>query len=229
MGTALNYSVFKKVLFPKVEELKVNSDFLLKKIIAFNLDQNKLLSDLSFSVFDFETTGLKTNKDKIIEIGAIKINMSDFNSYTSFETLVDPKIPFAKTNVSSSITGITEDMLKGQPDITEVLPKFLDFITGTVLIAHNAEFDFAFLKAACNECGYELESWPCYCTLKMARTLHPELESKSLDSLAKMYELTFDARHRSVGDALVTKDVLINFLKEGNYNTLADILNFKVV
>ena len=109
------------------------------------------------------------------------------------------------------------------------LPKHWDFITGSVLIAHNAEFDFAFLKASCSECGYELESWPCYCTLKMARTLHPELESKSLDSLANMYELTFDARHRSVGDALVTKDVLIKFLKEGNYNTLDNLANFKVV
>lgn len=230
MGVEFNYSVFKKVLFPKIEELKTNTDFLLKKIISFKLDETKKLEDLSFSIFDFETTGLKTGKDKIIEIGVVKITLGSSGSKDeSFETLIDPKIPFSKTNISSSITGISEDMLQGQPTIEEILPKFLDFISGSVLIAHNAEFDFAFLKAACLDCGYELVSWPCYCTLKMARVLHPELESKSLDHLANLYGLSFDARHRSLGDVLVTKDVMLNFFKEAGFLTLADLSNFKVV
>jgi DNA polymerase III epsilon subunit-like protein len=102
-------------------------------------------------------------------------------------------------------------MLTGQPELQEVLPEFLKFIDGSLMAAHNAEFDFMMLKAAALRMGYEVDL-PCFCTLKMARTLLPTLENRKLDTLAQHYNLTFGSRHRSMGDVRVTSEVLRNLV-----------------
>ena len=112
-----------------------------------------------------------------------------------------------------TLTGITQEMLQGQPQMGAVLPEFLRFIEGSILVAHNAEFDMGMLKAACSRQGLELE-WPCFCTLKMAREMLADLENKKLDTLAAHYGLSFESRHRAIGDIKVTVGVLAGLLRQ---------------
>ena len=113
-------------------------------------------------------------------------------------TLIEVDTPIPE--VVQKITGITPDMLVGQPRIESFLPKLYKFIEGSVLIAHNAEFDMSFLSAESGRLGFDI-NWPCFCTLKMARDLLSDLPKKNLDTLAEHYNLSFEARHRSIGDA----------------------------
>ena len=108
----------------------------------------------------------------------------------------------------------------------DVIDKFLQFIKGSVLIAHNAEFDASFLRAACDKHQWDFHS-PIYCTLKMARELLPNLERRTLDALAEHYGLSFSSRHRSIGDAEVTAQVFANMLNL-NSITLHDLETWRV-
>lgn len=209
--TLLQNSMFYDILFPSEDEDGSQGQLFLQKVLRYHPAIETLVSDQTMIIFDFETTGLDTLRDRIIEIGAIKF--MDGKRVADFSTLVKPDIPLPE--VASKITGITSEMLEGQPSIEQVLPDFLQFIDHSFLVAHNAEFDMAFLRSACQRLGYQIE-YPCFCTLKMARQLLPDLESKNLDTLAKHYGLTFAARHRSIGDCEVTGAVLQALLgKEG--------------
>lgn len=207
----LDLSVFHSVFYPprSVEEKSEKSEFLLRRPIRFSLDAKASFRDYPLVIFDFETTGLDMNRDRIIEVGAIKY--VDMEAVEEYATLVATDSPLPA--VVERISGITQDMLEGKPRLPEVLPSFLKFIKGSILVAHNAPFDMAFLKKECQRQGIDLE-WPTFCTLKMAREFLPQLDSKGLDSLAKHYGLHFEARHRSIGDVKVTHSVLKNFLME---------------
>ena len=124
-------------------------------------------------VFDFETTGLDPSYDKIIEIGAIKI--CGDKTLAEFESLVRTESPIS--SVVERITGINDQMLENQPKIEELLPRFLEFIKGSIIVAHNAAFDVAFLKAEAFRQGIELD-WSAFCTLKLARNLLQSLIQK---------------------------------------------------
>jgi DNA polymerase III epsilon subunit family exonuclease len=210
LNELLHYSLFYEVLFPDIEGLAAENDsqeFALSKVIRFKPKIDLDLRRDSIVVFDFETTGLDARDDRIIEIGAVRlVNMEPV---AEFSTLINPEMELPE--IVRSITGITEKMLEGQPTIGEKFTEFLTFLEGSVLIAHNAEFDMGFLTAAAARLGYQID-WPCLCTLKFARTLLNHLESKSLDALAAHYQLSFEARHRSIGDVKVTSSVLKNML-----------------
>ncbi len=213
--TTLDYSVFQSVFFPfeaEAEEQKVQ-DLVLRRAIRFRIDAQSIFRKYPIVVFDFETTGLDANHDHIIEIGAQKL--VDLEVVDEFSTLISTKIPLP--DIVQRLTGISPEMLLGKPEIKDVLPRFLSFIEGAVLVAHNASFDMSFLKAECLRQGIELE-WPAFCTLKMAREFLAQLERKTLDSLANHYGLTFEARHRSIGDVKVTGTVLKELLSnEGSH------------
>ncbi len=213
MSELLQYTMFQRVLFPdqQVDSQADVAALVLNRVIRFQPLATTILADAPLVIFDFETTGLDAREDRIIEIGAQKIQ--DGKVVGEFSTLVKPDIPLPVA--STQITGITEEMLRDQPSIDKVLLEFLDFIQGSFLAAHNAEFDMSFLVIACQRLGYQL-NWPCFCTLKLARALLPELESKSLDALAGHFGLSFEARHRSIGDVKVTTAVLDRMLaREG--------------
>jgi DNA polymerase-3 subunit alpha (Gram-positive type) len=196
--TQLQNSMFFDILFPADEDdAQGNSQLFLQKVLRHQLAGDSIVRDSTLVIFDFETTGLDSLRDRIIEVGAIKYQNGE--RVADFSTLIKPDIPLP-------------DMLENQPTIEEVLPKFLQFIDHTLLVAHNAEFDMAFLKHACHRLGYQIE-WSCFCTLKLARQLLPDLESKNLDSLAQHYGLSFAARHRSIGDCEVTGAVLNSLLR----------------
>lgn len=206
----LAYTMFHDVLFPK-EDASNSGDMgelYLARVLRYLPQMTAALRDQTLVIFDFETTGLDSDRDRIIEIGGIKVVNGQI--VDEFSTLVDPEIPI--TSTITQITGITSEMLKGMPTIGDVLPGFLEFFKDAILVAHNAEFDLAFLKAAASRVGYQLQ-WPCFCTLKLARVLLPQLESKNLDTLAMHYGLQFEARHRSIGDCKVTSAVLQFLLK----------------
>lgn len=209
----LQNSMFYDILFPSDEDESYGSQgqLFLQKVLRFYPRPETELRSSSVVIFDFETTGLDSLRDRIIEVGAIKYQNG--RKVAEFSTLVQPDVPL--TEAASRITGITADMLEGQPSIEAIMPDFLQFLDKSILIAHNAEFDMSFLKAACQRLGYQIE-WPCFCTLKLSRQLLPDLESKNLDTLAKHFGFTFVARHRSIGDCEVTGGVLHALLdKEG--------------
>lgn len=206
----LIHSMFQNVLFPDKQNTGAGLAHLqLRKTFRFPLDPAVALSSLPWVVFDLETTGLNAKADQIIEIGAQKI--AENRVIAEISTLV--KCERALSPAVQKITGIKPEMLEGQPVIDEVLPKFLDFIQGSILVAHNAVFDHSFVVNACQKMNIELE-WPTLCTLKMARDLLPDLESKTLDSLAEHFGLTFESRHRSIGDVKVTVGVLQAMLED---------------
>ncbi len=226
--TLLQNSMFYDIIFPSDDDDGMSADgqLLLQKVLRYHPKPDLSLLDSPLVIFDFETTGLDAMRDRIIEIGAIKYHKGQ--KIAELGTLIKPEIPLPET--ASKITGITSEMLEGQPAIEEILPSFLQFIEHSVLIAHNAEFDMAFLKNACQRMGYQIE-WPCFCTLKLARQLLPDLESKNLDTLAKHFDLTFAARHRSIGDCEVTGAVLQRLLdSEGKHlRAWKDMQAFQVV
>ncbi len=206
MSTELGYSMFQDVLFPAEQIAAASADVAelkLRRLKRYVPEAELDLLTAPIVIFDLETTGLDANADRIIEVGAIK--MVGFEPVAEFSSLVCTDLEL--TDDIIKLTGITNEMLVGQPPIEDVLQRFVDFIDGGILVAHNAEFDLGMIRAAASRLGVDLE-WPCFCTLKMARELLPQLENKKLDTLAKHYELTFEARHRSIGDVKVTGGVL---------------------
>lgn len=223
----LPYSMFQDVFFPSDAQAGSSDDqaLSLRRSVAFSPHLNLHLEQISYVVFDLETTGLDPTSDRIIEIGAFKIK--DGKTTKVFDTLVDPECEISPE--AQKISGIDNTMVKNQPKIEAVLPKFFEFIQGGILVAHNAAFDMGFIKANANRMGIDF-TWPAFCTLKLARELLPDLERKNLDTLAAHYKLTFEARHRSIGDVKVTAAVLEQLMNsEGSYlRTWRDMEPFHV-
>lgn len=213
LPSTLARSMFHSVIYPEGSTLGVDSasgkdeSLTLRRLLRFVPAPTARIEETPIVVFDFETTGLDVNQDRIIEIGAEKL--IGFEVVDTFSTLITTRIEL--TQQIQQLTGITPEMLAGQPELEEVLPAFFKFIDGSLIAAHNAEFDFMMLKAAALRMGYEVDL-PCFCTLKMARTLLPTLENRKLDTLAQHYNLTFGSRHRSMGDVRVTSEVLKNLI-----------------
>ncbi|KIN88302.1 exonuclease domain-containing protein [Thauera sp. SWB20] len=184
---------------------------------------DRLLSELSYTVFDTETTGLNPSQgDEIIQIGATRILNGKLLRAESFEQLVDPERPLAPE--SAKIHGITSEMLRGQPTIDRVLPAFHAFSADTVLIAHNAAFDMRFLQLKEEQTGLRFDH-PVIDTLLLSAVVHPNQESHRLEAIAERLGLTIVGRHTALGDAIVTAEVflkLIPLLAEKGVRTLRD-------
>lgn len=177
------------------------------KQIAYNVKDQTI--DSSYVVFDIETTGLNKNVNHITEIGAVKVeNGVITDKWSSF---VNPGEPIP-TNIVS-LTGITDEMVADAPRIEEILPDFLEFCKGCVLVAHNAAFDIGFIKKAAGDCDIPFNF--CYAdTLMMSRCMHPELPNFKLDTLTKHYKVILENHHRAVDDARATADIFVCMLKE---------------
>ncbi|ENO88562.1 MAG TPA: exonuclease domain-containing protein [Thauera aminoaromatica] len=184
---------------------------------------DRLLSELSYTVFDTETTGLNPSQgDEIIQVGATRILNGKLLRAESFEQLVDPERPLAPE--SAKIHGITSEMLRGQPTIDKVLPAFHAFAADTVLIAHNAAFDMRFLQLKEEQTGLRFDH-PVIDTLLLSAVVHPNQESHRLEAIAERLGLTIVGRHTALGDAIVTAEVflkLIPLLAEKGIRTLRD-------
>lgn len=168
------------------------------------------LHDVTFAVLDLETTGLSPDSDRITEIGVVKAHGGEVLG--EFSTLVHPGRPVPPG--ITAVTGITDQMLAGQPRIQAVLPALLEFLRGTVLVAHNANFDTRFLAAALEREGYPPLRLPVVDTAAVARrVLRDEVRSCRLSELARHYRSPVAPEHRALPDARATIHVLYGLLE----------------
>jgi DNA polymerase-3 subunit epsilon len=164
------------------------------------------LTDVTFVVVDLETTGGSPAECGITEIGAVKVRGGELLG--EFGTLVDPGTPIPP--FITVLTGITEQMVMAAPRIDTVLPAFLEFARGCVLVAHNAPFDTGFLRAACAAGGYAWPGFPVVDTADLARRVltRDEVPNCKLGTLARFFRATTEPCHRALDDARATVDVL---------------------
>lgn len=168
------------------------------------------LAELSYTVFDTETTGLQpSDGDEIIQIGATRIVAAKLRRQESFEQLVDPQRTLPAAGVA--IHGIQPEQLRGQPTIATVLPAFHGFAQDTVLVAHNAAFDMRFLQLKEDSTGVRFEQ-PVLDTLLLSAVLHPQQESHGLEAIAERLGVPVLGRHTALGDAIVTAEVFLKML-----------------
>ncbi|MBE7087722.1 MAG: hypothetical protein E7369_05440 [Clostridiales bacterium] len=161
----------------------------------------------TFVVFDLETTGLDVMSNGITEIGAVKIMGGKI--VEQFTTLVKPDYPITSDN--QAITGISEDMVKNSPKIGAVIPDFMKFIEGAVLVAHNADFDTKFIKRFAGAEDYEIKN-KIIDTLEVARKVLPFLKKHDLHTLGEHFDIAFH-HHRALSDAYATAEVFIRLIK----------------
>ncbi len=178
------------------------------------------LSD-AFVVFDLETTGFHPGKNKIIEIGAVKVEAGKIT--TRFSSFVNPQVPISYE--IEKLTGINDEMVLHAPTIDAILPEFMDFCQGAVMVAHNADFDMSFIKANCQSLGLTCEK-TVLDTVALARFLLPQLNRFKLDTVAKALNVSLAHHHRAVDDAQCTAEIFVKFiamLKEQGVETLAQL------
>jgi DNA polymerase III subunit alpha, Gram-positive type len=168
------------------------------------------LNEATYIVFDIETTGLSVMNNKIIELAGVK--MQDGKVIEEFASFVNPheRIPYNITQ----LTQITDEMVKDAPEITEVLPKFLEFIGDSVLVAHNAKFDMGFIQEECKRQGFEPLNNPVLDTLEMARMLYPTLKNHRLNTLSDKFKVSLENHHRAIDDSKALGYILFHMIKE---------------
>ncbi|MFT3834693.1 MAG: DEDD exonuclease domain-containing protein [Micropruina sp.] len=179
-----------------------------------------------FCVVDLETTGGGAD-DRVTEIGAVKVAGGEVLG--EFQTLVNPATHIPP--LIAVLTGITDSMVAGAPALGSVLPSFLEFATGCVLVAHNAAFDVGFLRRACAEYGYPWPAPPVVDTVALARQalLRDEVRNHKLATLAQHFRAETVPNHRALTDARATVTVLHGLLERvGNLgvHTVEDLLEF---
>jgi DNA polymerase-3 subunit epsilon len=184
------------------------------------------LPELTYTVFDTETTGLAPGDgDKIIQIGATRIVAAKLRRSERFEQLVDPERSISPASIA--VHGLQPPMLAGQPRIGDVLPAFHAFAQDSVLVAHNAAFDMRFLRNEEAACGVRFEQ-PVLDTMLLAALVHPQQASHGLEAIAQRLGVPVLGRHTALGDAYVTAEVflkLIPLLRERGIHTLQQALD----
>ena len=191
-------------LIPGVEGYLTDED----QIVRCEEEDERPLST-PIIVLDFETTGLDTRSDRIIEIGAVKL--ADGRVTEDLSVLVNPG-ELLKPKITE-ITGITDQMLRDQPDIQATLPQLLDFIGDCPIAAHNADFDYHILQSELRRQGITRE-YTVIDTLTYARKLYPELKSHKLGQVCKRLGVSLKNAHRAVHDATATAHCLAQMLEE---------------
>lgn len=168
------------------------------------------LNRLTFVAFDTETTGLNpSDGDEIIQLGAIRGVNGKILYNETVDQLVDPQRHLPK--IATEITGITPEMLMGQPLIDPTLQQFHKFVDKAVLVAHNAAFDMRFLELREESSGVQFRN-PVLDTLLLSSIVHPNQETHSLDAIADRMNLTIVGRHTALGDAIVTAEIMVRLI-----------------
>ena len=190
--------------------------------VAVN-EKGQMLDD-TYVVFDLETTGFSPIKDKIIEIGAVKVERGKITE--RFSTFVNPKVPIPFQ--ITQLTSITDQMVMDAPDIETVLPKFLTFVGDAVLVAHNASFDVGFIE---QNCRYQdiIPDFTSVDTVAMARILLPTLSKFKLNVVANALHISLENHHRAVDDAGATAEIFVKFvemLRDQNVDSLRKLNQF---
>ncbi len=177
--------------------------------------------DTTYCVLDLETTGFSAATEKITEIGIMKLEGGKV--IDQFSCFVNPEKPISPRVVE--VTNITDDMVRDAETIDKVFPKMLDFINGSVLVAHNASFDVGFLKHNARVLGYEFD-FTYLDTLSLAQELFPDFKTYKLGRIAKNLGIKVEVAHRALDDVDTTVkmfNVMLEKLKERGAKTLEDI------
>ena len=177
--------------------------------------------DADYVVFDLETTGFSPETNRIIEIGAVKVQNGKI--VEKFSTFVNPQVPIPFR--IEQLTSINDSMVIDAPVIADILPEFMKFCEGCVMVAHNADFDMSFIKKNCQRLDI-----PCKPTIvdtvALARVLLPNLNRFKLDTVAKALGVSLENHHRAVDDAGCTAEIFVKFiemLRERGMSTLDEV------
>lgn len=169
------------------------------------------LASLSYVVVDVETTGGRSGAgDRVTEVAAVVVR--DGGITEVFETLVNPERSIPP--YISQLTNITWEMVRDKPTFREICPDLLRVMRGHVFVAHNAGFDWRFLTSEVERATGERLDGPTLCTVRLARKLLPQLPRRSLDWVARHYNVDIGNRHRAGGDAVATAQVLLGLLRD---------------
>ncbi|BDR56313.1 PolC-type DNA polymerase III [Xylocopilactobacillus apis] len=184
---------------------------------------NESISDVSFVVFDIETTGLSVEYSEIIEIGAVKFsNGRKVGEFQEFINIGKPLKEFTK-----ELTSITDENIKSGKLNQEVITDFHKFIDGSVLVGHNVKFDWGFINKNFERLGLSKVDRPVIDTMGLGRFLYPELSNVRLETLAKRVGISLTHHHRAIDDAEGTYDIFFRMLntykKTYDLNTLDDL------
>lgn len=201
--------------------LRLNEDTL--ELIETNFER-RAFAETDFVVFDLETTGAKTPPCRVTEIGAYRVK--DGKITEEFQTLVNPETPIPP--FITSLTGISDRMVKNAPKFRDVAADFLNFIGNSVLVAHNAHFDMRFLN---HEIGRVYENYrmanPSMCTVRLSRRLISDIENHRLNTLANYYSISLVNHHRASDDAYATAHIFINLLAKLQAQGVRDLASAK--
>lgn len=172
---------------------------------------SRLLKDLDFVVVDVEATGAKMPPNRLIELGAYRIRGGKI--VDKFLSLVNPEIPIPR--FVASLTGISNDMVRRAPVFAELAPQLLDFVSDSVLVAHNAPFDTSFLNHEISRVypGHRMVN-PHLCTVRLSRRTFPDLLNHRLDTIAEHFSIPIASRHRAGSDALATAEIFLRLMTE---------------
>ncbi|EFO30323.1 DNA polymerase III epsilon subunit family exonuclease [Roseibium sp. TrichSKD4] len=201
-------------------------DFALQEHDSERALLKRPLESLSFTVFDTETTGLMPNKDEIVQIGAVRVVNGKIVPGEVIDQLVDPGRPIPPA--STKVHGITDEMVKGAPDAVTSVQQFHTFAKDSVIVAHNAPFDMAFLHRYGRESGLEWDH-PIMDTVLLSAVVYGTTEIHTLDALCDRLGVTIpvELRHTALGDAQATAEVLCHLLPiliSKGYKTFGDVL-----
>ena len=199
------------VTHPRSESRPEYYDFdLFKRRDQDHALDDRLLTDLTYTVFDTETTGLNPSQgDEIIQFGAVRIVNGRLLRSESFDQLVDPHRKMTADSIA--IHGITQEMVDGQQAVEQAVPVFHRFCEDTVLVAHNAAFDMRFLQLKEESTGVHFTQ-PVLDTLLLSAIIHPHQESHKLELIAERLGIAIVGRHTALGDAIVTGEVFLRMI-----------------
>ncbi len=230
-----NVQAFPEIMLAHKKAKKNNPDLDLKIIYGmegyFVDDQARAVYgdarptfDDEFIVFDIETTGLVRSSDRITEFGAVLVKGGEV--LDSFSCFVNPEMPIPPH--ITELTGISDDMVRDAETIDKVLPRFLEFIGDRMLVAHNANFDVGFVRAAAENLKIPFNN-SYIDTVPLARYIVPELKRVKLDTLAEFFEVGEFDHHRAYDDALTLSKVfycMVKRLREAGQSDVTMMLDY---
>lgn len=211
-----------------IEANYVNSDYYNP---AFTVEDIPL-NDATFVVYDIETTGINVSYNEIIEIGAQKIYHGQV--IDTFSSLINPRRVISEG--ITNLTHITNDDVRNAPFIEDVLPKFLEFIDGAILVGHNVSFDNGHIYHNIEKLGLGKRVYPTIDTLTLAKAKYNSgLKKFGLEDLVKYFNITLDGHHRASNDAIATAEIFIkmwnDLLNDGitNYNQINSLVDEETI
>ena len=176
-------------------------------------------ADFSFAILDLETTGTSPNRDRITEIGLLEVEAGTVKA--SWSQLLNPETAIPEP--VQAITGINSTLVANKPVFAEIADDLFSMLEGRVFVAHNARFDFGFLKNSFKRCGYQFTP-QILCTVKLSRLLNPQFPSHKLDYLIEHYALYCRQRHRAMDDAILLWDLIKCWIDEHGLERVNDAI-----